>query len=187
MPGWGAGRNGEERERERRGTHLERRKSNVREAAVGGGGRVLEDMHEAKLVEVSPEGGGVFGKDEGVACEEPLERDEGERHEVEEEQVEGVLAAGEARVEEAKAGDHEPDEGGAAHDPGEIADAVCGDAGGGGVGVGGVRDDEVGALGGQQVRAIDAPVRGDEHAVADGGEEARGSGSGGGSRGGGRT
>lgn len=58
---------------------------------------------------------------EAVAPEEPLEGHNGYGHHAHEDEREGRLAAAETAVEEADAGNHEENEGGADHDPGHVA------------------------------------------------------------------
>lgn len=61
-----------------------------------------------------------MGEGERVTPEEPLETDDRYTHHGQPDEGEGGLAAGEARVEEADAGNHEKDEGGGGDDPGKV-------------------------------------------------------------------
>jgi hypothetical protein len=91
------------------------------DAAHGG---LVEDTFEGKVLEVADEGVGAVGKGEGVAPEEPLEGDDGQGHHAEVDHAEGILATEEARVEKADTRNHQPDEGGRAQRPGDVAKVV---------------------------------------------------------------
>ena len=60
----------------------------------------------------------------GIVDGAHLEGDYGESHHGHPDHAEGILAAEEARVEEADAGNHDPDEGGGGEDPGDVARVV---------------------------------------------------------------
>jgi hypothetical protein len=93
---------------------------NVRDAAATDGG-LGEGFPEAEVGQVAKEGAAGVGEGQGVAPEEPLEGDDGGRHHGQPDEHEGRLAAGETRVEEADAGNHEQHEGRGGDDPCEVA------------------------------------------------------------------
>lgn len=99
---------------------LVKAKENIRDKRNHAGG--AEHIHETKVVEFTEEGATIVGKDEGVAPEEPLKANETASHDTCPQQRDGVLFSRETRVEEADAGDHDPDEGGRGHDPGHASE-----------------------------------------------------------------
>jgi hypothetical protein len=95
----------------------------------------VEEKKKQRLTEVTDVCAASLTEGERETPKEPLERDHGKDHHGKPNHGEGVLAAEEARVEEADAGDHDPDECGGGEDPCYVAwvvdDVVTGDEGAG--------------------------------------------------------
>lgn len=90
-------------------------------AADGG---LREGLDQRKVGQITNEGAAGVGERQGISPEEPLEADDCYAHHGEPDERECRLATGQARVEEADTGDHEQDQGGRGHDPGEVAAGV---------------------------------------------------------------
>lgn len=79
-----------------------------------------QSLHETELGEVAQEGVSSSRKGQGVAPEEPLEADDGDRGHGQQNQRQGRLATGEAAVEEADAGNHEKNQDSGDDDEGQV-------------------------------------------------------------------
>lgn len=99
-------------------------KHNRRDPCAADAG-LLQHAAQRKVFEVAHEAALAFlAECQGEAPEEPLEGHDREAQHAEVDHAQCVLAAQEARVEEADTGDHYPDEGGGSKDPGDVAEVV---------------------------------------------------------------